>query len=175
MNRVKGIYIALLVGLLTLGVSLHAQEQKKKDDHATRQNQEKNVYACEMHPEVKSDKPGTRSKCGMTLTLMEESVQTKTSEERPSGKLTPAEKIKEAKRLLSEATGQLTREGRYNCCIEVPCNQCAMDHSSCPCYADLKAGKPVCPECYGGWQRGEGKDKKIHPKDVKTTFSTHKH
>lgn len=40
---------------------------------------------------------------------------------------------------------------------------------------NVKAGKPVCPECYGGWQRGEGKVKNIKPSDVKTEFSGHKH
>jgi hypothetical protein len=176
MNRVKRMVGTLLICLLALSVSVQAQE-KRKDEKATHQHQQQqqDVYTCEMHPEVKSNTPGECPKCGMTLALMGESDQIKTSQEKPSGKLTPAEKIKEAKRLLSEATGQLTREGKYNCCIEVPCNQCAMDHQSCPCYEDLKAGKPVCPECYGGWQRGEGKDKKINPKDVKTTFSTHKH
>ncbi len=85
------------------------------------------------------------------------------------------EKIKNAKRLLVEAKSALTREGKYKCCLEVPCNQCALDHQSCPCYTDLKEGKPVCPECYGGWQRGEGKDKTINPSDVKTKFSEHRH
>ena len=90
-------------------------------------------------------------------------------------KMSATEKIKAAKKLLIDAKGQLSREGKYNCCLEVPCNQCALDHQSCPCYKDLKDGKPVCNECYAGWQRGEGRDKKIDLKDVKTTFSTHKH
>mgnify|MGYP001617950053 CR=1 FL=1 len=29
------------------------------------------VYACPMHPEVKSDKPGSCPKCGMDLVLEE--------------------------------------------------------------------------------------------------------
>jgi hypothetical protein len=175
MNRLNVYALALLTGTLSLGVSLHAQEQKKKDNHATHQSQEKDIYTCEMHPEVKSDKPGKCPKCGMALVPDSASEQTKDSQEKPSAKLSPAEKIKQAKKLLSEATGQLTREGKYKCCIEVPCNQCAMDHQNCSCYEDLKAGKPVCPECYGGWQRGEGRDKKIKASDVKTNFSTHKH
>jgi hypothetical protein len=51
----------------------------------------------------------------------------------------------------------------------------AVDLQSLPYYADLKADKPVCPDCYAGWQRGEGKDKNIKPEDVKTKFSGHKH
>ena len=30
-------------------------------------NEEKEVYTCPMHPEVKSDKPGKCPKCGMNL------------------------------------------------------------------------------------------------------------
>lgn len=87
----------------------------------------------------------------------------------------PKEKVKEAKRLLLDAKKQLTREGKYSCCTQEPCNQCQLDHQSCPCEKDIKAGKPVCPECYGGWLRGEGKVKNIKPSDVKTEFSGHKH
>ena len=90
-------------------------------------------------------------------------------------KMSAVEKIKTAKKLLQEAKSELTRQGKYDCCIEEPCNQCALEHQSCPCSKDLKAGNPVCPECYAGWQQGEGKDKDIKPEDVKTKFSTHKH
>jgi hypothetical protein len=152
---------------------MQAQE-KQKDEKATHQHQEQDVYTCEMHPEVKSDKPGKCPKCGMNLTKLS-SAESNVAEGQNQQKVSAAENIKEAKRLLFVAKGQLAREGRYNCCIEVPCNQCAMDHQSCPCYEDLKNGKPVCNECYGGWQRGEGKDKKIDPKKVKTNFSDHKH
>lgn len=96
-------------------------------------------------------------------------------EKRTTQKTSAVEKIKTAKKLLQEAKSELTRQGKYDCCIEEPCNQCALEHQSCPCHKDLKNGKPVCPDCYGGWQRGEGKDKDIKPDDVKTQFSTHKH
>jgi hypothetical protein len=90
-------------------------------------------------------------------------------------KSTAKDKVHEAQKLLLDAKKLLAREGKYNCCIEDPCNQCALDHTSCPCYESLKKGKPVCPECYGAWQRGEGKDKKIKPSSVKTEFSRHSH
>jgi hypothetical protein len=38
----------------------------------------KAMYACPMHPEVTSDKPGTCSKCGMDLEKVEASDSTKT-------------------------------------------------------------------------------------------------
>lgn len=88
---------------------------------------------------------------------------------------TTKEKVREAKRLMLDAKKQLAREGKYSCCIQDPCNQCLLDHQSCPCESNVKTGKPVCSECYGGWQRGEGKVKNIKPSDVKTEFSGHKH
>lgn len=94
---------------------------------------------------------------------------------RTTQKTSAVEKIKTAQKLLREAKLELMKTGKYDCCIEDACNQCALDHQSCPCYKDLKAGNPVCPECYSGWQRGEGRDKEIKPEDVKTKFSTHKH
>ena len=46
---------------LSAGLSTYAQH-----DHPAAQTQA-TVYACPMHPEVTSDKPGTCSKCGMAL------------------------------------------------------------------------------------------------------------
>lgn len=163
----------LLAGLWILSASVQEQEPQKKNTQTT-QAQEKDLYTCEMHPEVKSDKPGKCPTCGIRLTNLTLPDQ-KAAEEKSQRKATAAENIKEAKRLLSVAKGQLSREGKYNCCIEVPCDQCILEHQSCPCYEDLKNGKPVCNECYGGWQRGEGRDKKIDPKKIKTSISGHRH
>lgn len=176
MKRITWTDIALAVGLMVSVAPLQAQEQKNKNEQAAHHHQVKDVYTCAMHPEVKSDKPGKCPKCGMNLTKMEP-AENKVSAGQNSGeqKATAAENIKEAKRLLLVAKGQLAREGKYKCCIEVPCDQCALEHQSCACYEDLKGGKPVCNECYGGWQRGEGRDKKIDPNKVKTTISGHKH
>ena len=157
-------------------------QAKRADDK--KQDAKNLVYKCPMHADVKSDKPGKCPRCGMGLVLDQKKRDSLANDEnKPASvrqknetkKLTPTEKIKTAKTLLREAKSELTRAGRYNCCIEEPCNQCALDHQSCPCYDDLKKGKPVCPECYGGWQRGEGHDKNIKAPDVKTTFSSHKH
>lgn len=81
--------------------------------------------------------------------------------------------IAEAKGKLSQAKEKLMQEGKYRCCIKVPCDRCALDHQSCPCYTNLKAGKSVCSDCYAGWQRGEGIDKEIAV--GKVTMSSHKH
>jgi hypothetical protein len=73
-----------------------------------------------------------------------------------------------------------TREAQeelvYNCCLEDPCDRCALDHQSCSCSKDLKAGKGVCSDCYAGWQTGQGKDIPGMTKEkVKANFHGHKH
>ena len=54
-----------MIAALTIGsVSVYAQEKAGKKDttqHAV-------LYACPMHPDVKMDKPGKCTKCGMDLT-----------------------------------------------------------------------------------------------------------
>ncbi|HEY4613257.1 MAG TPA: heavy metal-binding domain-containing protein [Bacteroidota bacterium] len=153
-------------GSLTTTTHDGQQQQTRQDSQTTQQSA---LYYCTMHPEITSDKPGECSKCSMALVKKESNEKEKTQQ--PSAK----ENVQQAKKLLADAKKQLTREGKYNCCVKDPCNQCALDHQSCPCYDNLKDGKTVCPECYGGWQRGEGKDKSIKPADVKTSFSTHQH
>jgi len=169
MNRVKWMGIVLLIGLIAVGVPLHAQEQERKDEHATHQHEEKDVYTCEMHPEVKADKPGKCPKCGMNLVLKE------TAKSNTGKPTTPSEKIANAKSLLTEAKKALMKEGKYNCCIEDPCDECALAHQSCPCANNVKAGKEVCSQCYGGWQRGEGAVPGVKPSQVKGSSHSHKH
>ena len=156
----------VVVGLLASQNALVAQHEHHQQQQATQAHeQEKELYTCSMHPDVVSEKPGKCPKCGMKLVKQSPSSQN----------ISPVEKIKMAKTLLEEAKRGLKREGKYNCCIDTPCNQCALDHQSCPCYDELKAAQPVCNECYAGWQRGEGKDSSIKPSDVKTKFSPHHH
>lgn len=39
--------------------------------------EEKDIYTCPMHPEVKTDKPGTCPKCGMNLIPKKEDEEIK--------------------------------------------------------------------------------------------------
>lgn len=86
------------------------------------------------------------------------------------------EKIEKAKELFAEAKKGLMSDGMNNCCIKDPCDRCALDHGNCDCTSEVKAGKAVCPDCYAGWQRGDGNVPGVDEKTVKGTFhSLHHH
>jgi hypothetical protein len=127
-----------------------------------------------MHPEVTSDKPGKCPKCGMELVVRSDKKEM-TGDPQTSADLSTIEKIRQAKSLLEEAKQELARDGKYKCCIKDPCDRCALDHQSCPCADDVKAGKAVCPDCYAGWQRGDGVVKGVKASRVKGSFHSHKH
>lgn len=115
-----------------------------------------------------------------TTTTTTGNRKTRTEEKREvqqkvTGALSPKEKIIKAKGLLAEAKAELAQDGKYSCCVQNPCNSCALEHQACGCYASLKAGKPVCNDCYAGWQRGDGVDKDIKKEQVKTSYTGHKH
>jgi hypothetical protein len=85
------------------------------------------------------------------------------------------EKIDKARELLAEAKKGLMSDGKYNCCIKDPCDRCALDHGNCNCASEVKAGKAVCPDCYAGWQRGDGNVSGVDAKTVKGIFHSHHH
>src|SRR5687767_6414088 len=41
----------------------------------------------------------------------------------------------------------LEAAGRYDCCIQAPCNLCATRAGGCRCGESLRRGEPVCEEC----------------------------
>lgn len=111
-------------------------------------------------------------KCGMELVLGEERGKTTHNNHR-SGNSTANDKIDQVKSLLTEAKKELAQDGEYNCCIKDPCDKCALDHQSCPCADEVKSGKPVCADCYAGWQRGDGIVKGVKASSVKGSFHGH--
>jgi hypothetical protein len=87
----------------------------------------------------------------------------------------PKETIFKARAMLDDAKKSLAQDGLYNCCIKDPCDRCALDHQSCPCAEEIKAGKSVCSDCYAGWQRGDGTVPGIKASRVKASVHSHKH
>lgn len=48
-----------------------------------------------------------------------------------------------------------------------PCNQCALMMGGCPCGGNAASGKPVCHECKGGWDAGDGAIPGKRSRDIK--------
>ena len=88
--------------------------------------------------------------------------------------LSAKEHLEQAKLHLKEAKEKLDKEGSYDCCIEPNCDWCALKEGSCPCAKQLKAHKPVCPDCKFGWEHGKGHVEGVKPEDV-TTSLEHSH
>src|SRR5689334_5108049 len=57
----------LLLGLLTFSIGLIGYQLPGGLSFAQQQQQQEDEYSCPMHPDVKSKKPGSCPKCGMTL------------------------------------------------------------------------------------------------------------
>lgn len=101
-------------------------------------------------------------------------------QEKPFEERTTEEQLNTVKEYVRMTKLALAKQGKYDCCIDGACNWCLFEHASCPCAADLKADKPVCPECYAGWQQGKGRIEGIDKSQVKTALlhtheSTHEH
>ena len=64
--------------------------------------------------------------------------------------------------------GELEAAGRYDCCIETPCKQCALRAGGCRCGEGLRRGEPVCEECALMWRRGKGAEPGVDPGSVRS-------
>jgi hypothetical protein len=174
--KVSNYVAVIVVGFLTLMFAPDSLSQaaQKKAVEMSESKEAKNIYLCPMHPEVTSDKPGKCPKCGMELVLNKEKSKTTHNHNVPENS-TANDKIGQARSLLTEAKKDLAQAGAYNCCIKDPCDRCALDHQSCPCADEVKSGKSVCPDCYAGWQRGDGIVKGVKASSVRGSFHSHKH
>lgn len=72
------------------------------------------------------------------------------------------------KEQLRALVGDLEAAGRYDCCIEHPCNECAMRMGGCKCGEGLRNGDPVCEECAMMWRSGQGAEPDVDPASVRS-------
>ncbi|MDP2312601.1 MAG: hypothetical protein Q8P41_06815 [Pseudomonadota bacterium] len=64
--------------------------------------------------------------------------------------------------------GDLSAAGKYDCCVEAPCNLCAMRAGGCKCGEGLRNGEPVCEECAMMWRRGNGAEPGVDAASVRS-------
>ncbi len=68
---------------------------------------------------------------------------------------------------LEKVSQSAAKKGMYTCCINPPCEFCAVHMASCPCGKMVAIGKGVCRECKGGWDVGEGRVQGVDAAAVK--------
>lgn len=64
--------------------------------------------------------------------------------------------------------GDLAASGRYDCCVEGPCQQCAMRMGGCKCGESARRGEPVCEECALMWRQGRGAEPGVDAAGVRS-------
>ena len=64
--------------------------------------------------------------------------------------------LKSADKVVQSEKSRLATEHKYGCCLKHGCDQCVLKMGGCPCGMNAAAGKPVCHECKGGWEAGDG-------------------
>ncbi|MGH9463766.1 MAG: hypothetical protein ACRD1X_21395 [Vicinamibacteria bacterium] len=95
-------------------------------------------------------------------------------EQETGGSADPEAELDEIQTRLEAVKAQLFDRGQYNCCIQPPCDWCALHEGSCACLSNLLGGDAVCPDCGLGWHNGQGIAEGIDPASVKWNI-THEH
>jgi transcription initiation factor IIE alpha subunit len=134
MNKI----IILGLGFLITSLSVFAQKTGRKD---TTQHLTLYSYACPMHPNFISDKPGKCPKCGMDLTLSK-----KEQFKRDVAKIytcpVDADVISTQPGVCPKCGKNLTLSAKEQMKMEV------MKTYTCPMHPDVASDKPgKCPKC----------------------------
>jgi hypothetical protein len=76
--------------------------------------------------------------------------------------------LKRAAATVQKVKAEALKKGMYNCCLKHPCDWCALKMGACPCGKNAAMGKPVCNECKGGWEAGDGAIPGLTADQIKT-------
>ena len=120
--------------------------------------------------QTRSDQPHELSTDGaprkadsLKQTLPSNSSEQKKNRVKPA----PPLPIEQMTRLqLSDYKKLLKVSGFYSCCTEPDCRMCVLEDEECFCEEHVKKKRPVCSECYEGWQAGKGRIKGVRAEDV---------
>lgn len=88
--------------------------------------------------------------------------------------LTPEARLQNVKADLKAVKADLTKDGKYDCCVHPTCDWCALKEGKCTCHDNITVGKAVCPDCGLGWHNGEGSVSGVKASRVKWDI-THEH
>lgn len=81
---------------------------------------------------------------------------------------TLAERHVEVQAGVQGLVAALAADGRYACCVSVPCRWCALQTAGCACGPGLARGEPVCEECALMWTKGLGSVEGVDPEGVRS-------
>ena len=76
--------------------------------------------------------------------------------------------MKKADEAVQNQKAVAAKKGMYGCCLKHSCDFCALKMGSCPCGKMAAMDKPVCNECKGGWEAGDGAIPGKTAADIKT-------
>ena len=132
----KSLLILFLI-VTTTGFATFAQEKAGKKDTAPHVK----LYACSMHPDVTSDKPGKCPKCGMELTLSKKE-QMKMEATKSYTCPVHTDVVSNSPGKCPKCGKQLTASKKEQMKMEVTKNY------TCPMHPDEMSDKPgKCPKC----------------------------
>ena len=131
--------IILALGLLITSVGVFAQEKAGKKD--TTQHVTLYSYACSMHPNFISDKPGKCPKCGMNMIL--------STKEQMKRDVTKTYTCPVHADVVSTQPGKCPKCGKnLNLSLKEQMKAEVVKGYTCPMHPDVTSDKPgKCPKC----------------------------
>ena len=109
---------------------------------------------------------GERGSCCCAKNVLAKAEQEKPKEQMMKASKEAMAKGEAARKAITDHQKALVKDGVYSCCIKPGCTFCSTAGDMCPCAMNLAKGQAVCPECWGGWQAGQGRLKDIDASKV---------